>query len=202
MTPFTVTSTTIESSSPEMNPDETKDPTCKELYGPYPKAVPIPFLSSTNEGREGETPSDEVIESAKSISDLPRDYRDVGTPDEWVTRDGRMVRLTGRHPFNSEPPLSLLASYNFITPSSLHIVRNHNRVPQLTWEDHTLVVGGPLVPNALELSMDELAAMPSKEFPVTISCCGNRRKEVNMIKQTIGFSWGAGGVGKSTARSS
>lgn len=126
---------------------------------------------------------------------MPVDYRDKGTPDEWLPRDGRMVRLTGRHPFNSEPPLALLASYNFITPSSIHIVRNHNRVPQLTWEEHTLVIGGPLVPNPMELSMDALTGMPSKEFPVTISCCGNRRKEVNMIRQTIGFSWGAAGVG-------
>lgn len=157
--------------------------------------IPIPFLSSSNEGREGETPDEATINAAKTIFELPKDFRDVGTPDEWVPRDGRMVRLTGRHPFNSEPPLSLLASYNFITPASLHIVRNHNRVPQLTWEDHTLIVSGPLVSNPLELDMDTLAAMPTRELPVTISCCGNRRKEVNMIKQTIGFSWGAGGVG-------
>lgn len=119
------------------------------------------------------------------------DDRDVGTPDDWITRDGRMIRLTGRHPFNSEPPPSLLASYRFLTPVHLHIVRNHGAVPKLTWEDHTLCVGGPLVPQPMELSMGALAAMPAREMPVTVSCCGNRRKEMNMIKQTIGFNWGS-----------
>ena len=126
--------------------------------------------------------------------DLPRDYRDVRTPDGWIPRDGRMVRLTGKHPFNAEPPLDLLDT--FITPTNLHVVRNHNKVPKLSWDTHTLCIGGPLVTNPLKLSMDELVnTMPSLEFPVTLSCCGNRRKEMNLIKQTIGFSWGAGGVG-------
>lgn len=41
-----------------------------------------------------------------------------------------MVRLTGRHPFNSEPiPKRLFDS--FITPPSLHYVRNHGAVPQV-----------------------------------------------------------------------
>lgn len=117
----------------------------------------------------------------------------MDSPDEWIPRDGRLVRLTGKHPFNAEPPLECLDS--FLTPVHLHIVRNHSKVPRLSWEKHTLCVGGPLVAAPLELSMDELASMPTDEFPVTISCCGNRRKEVNMVRQTIGFSWGAAGVG-------
>ena len=41
-----------------------------------------------------------------------------------------MVRLTGRHPFNSEPiPKRLFDS--FITPPSLHYVRNHGAVPKV-----------------------------------------------------------------------
>ena len=33
-----------------------------------------------------------------------------------------------------------------------------------------------------------------EDIPVTLTCDGNRRKEVNMIKHTRGFSWGAGGT--------
>ena len=33
---------------------------------------------------------------------------DVGTPDAHVPRDPRLIRLTGVHPFNVEPPLSAL----------------------------------------------------------------------------------------------
>jgi nitrate reductase (NAD(P)H) len=122
------------------------------------------------------------------------DYRDVGTPDEWLPRDGRLVRLTGRHPFNVEPPMSELRKTRFLTPSSLHYVRNHGACPRLTWEEHTVVIGGQ-VPNPMELSMDELVAIaPHREIPVTLVCAGNRRKEQNMIRQTIGFNWGPCGV--------
>lgn len=31
---------------------------------------------------------------------------DKGTPDEHVPRDPRLIRLTGVHPFNVEPPLT------------------------------------------------------------------------------------------------
>jgi nitrate reductase (NAD(P)H) len=33
---------------------------------------------------------------------------DKGTPDEHVPRDPRLIRLTGVHPFNVEPPLTAL----------------------------------------------------------------------------------------------
>jgi nitrate reductase (NAD(P)H) len=170
---------------------------CRELYGPYPKAIPVPFLNSRNEAREGDTPAASVIAQAKTIFDVPADYRDVGTPDEWVPRDGRLVRLTGKHPFNVEPPLAILKQHRFITPSSLHYVRNHGACPKLSWKEHTVCVGGKLVPNALELSMDEIVAMEPRELPVTLVCAGNRRKEQNMIRQTIGFNWGPSGVSTS-----
>jgi len=34
------------------------------------------------------------------------DPKDIGTPDEWIMRDQRLVRLTGRWPFNCEAPLT------------------------------------------------------------------------------------------------
>lgn len=33
---------------------------------------------------------------------------DKGTPDSHVPRDPRLIRLTGVHPFNVEPPLTAL----------------------------------------------------------------------------------------------
>ncbi|KAL7569944.1 hypothetical protein ACA910_008604 [Epithemia clementina (nom. ined.)] len=193
------------SSSLEVTDDENKNygfekeseddqSSCLELYGPYPKAIPVPFLTVTNEGREGTTPASSVLENAKSVFDCPPDIRDVGTPDEWIPRDGRLVRLTGKHPFNVEPPLSILNEFKFITPASLHYVRNHGACPRLTWKEHTVLIGGPLVPVHLELTMDQIAAMPTRELPVTLVCAGNRRKEQNMVRQTIGFSWGPAGV--------
>eukprot|EP01051_Picozoa_sp_SAG22_P003114 SAG22_NODE_147_length_17533_cov_46.384536_13_plen_398_part_00 len=65
--------------------------------------------------------------------------------------------------------------------------------PKLAWDEHTLEIDG-LVGEKLSISMDELAAMPSITLPVLLVCAGNRRKEQNMVKQTIGFHWGAAGL--------
>lgn len=165
--------------------------TCEKEYGPYPKAIPIPFTS-----KDGSTPPAQEIAMATSYADLEKfpDHRDVGTPDEWLPRDGRLVRLTGRHPFNVEPPMSELRKTRFITPSSLHYVRNHGACPRLSWNEHTILVGGH-VTKPLEMSMDQLVNLAAhRELPVTLVCAGNRRKEQNMIRQTIGFNWGPCGV--------
>ena len=47
-------------------------------------------------------------------------------------------------------------------------------------------------------SMDSLAALPQHHVVVTIACDGNRRKELNMMRHTNGFSSGSGAV--STAK--
>lgn len=163
---------------------------CEKLYGPYPSSIPVPMTH-----KDGRTPSPYVIAKATNQFDLSSypDHRDVGTPDEWIPRDGKLVRLTGRHPFNVEPPLSVHEKYKFITPTCLHYVRNHGACPKLSWDEHRVRVGG-IVPQKLDLGMNDIASMPARELPVTLVCAGNRRKEQNMIRQTIGFNWGAGGV--------
>ena len=54
----------------------------------------------------------------RSFSDLLR-----------VKRHPALVRLTGRHPFNCEPPLPARKAAGFITPPPLHYVRNNGAVP-------------------------------------------------------------------------
>lgn len=121
------------------------------------------------------------------------DPRDIGTPDNWIPRHPELIRLTGKHPFNCEAPLPLLLKQGFITPTSLHYVRNHGPVPKLSWDTHKVVIDGD-VSNPLTLSMDDIAKLPYIEFPLTFCCAGNRRKEQNMVKKTIGFNWGAAAV--------
>lgn len=55
-----------------------------------------------------------------------------GTPDDWVPRHPELVRLTGRHPFNVEPPVWRIKDHGFISPNELHYVRNHGAVPRIT----------------------------------------------------------------------
>jgi len=47
-------------------------------------------------------------------------------------------------------------------------------------------------------TMDDIVALPSVDVTCTLTCAGNRRKEQNMHKQTIGFSWGSNGTSCST----
>ena len=56
---------------------------------------------------------------------------DLKTPDKDVPRDPRLIRLTGVHPFNVEPPLSDLFNEGFLTSPELFYVRNHGPVPNV-----------------------------------------------------------------------
>lgn len=128
------------------------------------------------------------------------DSRDEFTADNWVERNPSMVRLTGKHPFNAEAPLPRLMHHGFITPVPLHYVRNHGSVPKASYDDWTVEVTG-LVKKPMRFTMHQLETeFTSREFPVTLVCAGNRRKEQNMVKQTIGFNWGAAGVSTSVWR--
>ena len=124
------------------------------------------------------------------------DPRDAKTPDAWVPRHPGLIRLTGIHPFNVEPHLSNLMDCGLITPAPLHLVRNHGAVPKLDWDTHRVTVGG-LVDKAKTYTMDQLVKMKSITTPVLVVCAGNRRKEQNMRRQTIGFNWGAAGLSNS-----
>ncbi|KZT22954.1 molybdopterin binding oxidoreductase [Neolentinus lepideus HHB14362 ss-1] len=116
-------------------------------------------------------------------------------PDNWIPRSPALIRLTGKSPLNAEPPLTQLFDAGLITPTRLHYVRNHGEVPKLNWETHTLSVfsqPADILPNSRDFTMDELAELSSVCIPVTIACDGNRRKEVNLIKKSKGYGWGAG----------
>lgn len=108
-----------------------------------------------------------------------------------------MVRLTGKHPFNSEAPLSALFSSGFLTPQSLFYVRNHGAVPKVSPQqarDWKLRVHG-LVEQEIEFTIQNLKDLfPVVTLPVTLVCAGNRRKEQNIVAKGLGFNWGAAGV--------
>lgn len=122
---------------------------------------------------------------------------DLKTPDRHVERDPRLIRLTGAHPFNVEPPLTELFREGFLTTKNLHFVRNHGYVPEvkddqvLDWE---LSIEG-LVRYPVTLTLRQLLAdYEQHTYPITLVCAGNRRKEQNLVRKTNGFSWGAAGL--------
>ncbi|KZV71119.1 nitrate reductase [Peniophora sp. CONT] len=122
---------------------------------------------------------------------------DTRTPDNWVKRNPELVRLTGKHPFNAEATLSELMSAGFFTPAHLHFVRNHGAVPQIKkeeFESWTIRVHG-LVEREVTFSLSELKIrFETVTLPVTLVCAGNRRKEQNVVRKSLGFDWGAAGL--------
>jgi nitrate reductase (NAD(P)H) len=134
-------------------------------------------------------PNGPTGEYKKDIHVNGPDPKDKDTPDDWVPRNVWMNRLTGIHPFNVEAPVSLLRQHGFITPPTVHYVRNHGVCPKLSWHDHTIDISG-LVDRPMKISMAELVRLPTITVPVTLQCAGNRRKEQNMIQKGIGFNWG------------
>jgi nitrate reductase (NAD(P)H) len=150
-------------------------------------------------------PVDELGTDGPKVYPLPPKSRvnsvlpeDVKTPDNWVERDGRLIRLTGIHPFNVEAPLSELYDEGFLTTKDLHYVRNHGAVPKVEDDEiynWSFTVEG-MVENPIEISVRELikGGFEKVTYPVTLVCAGNRRKEQNIVRKTRGFSWGAAGL--------
>ncbi|KAK3030292.1 hypothetical protein RJ639_038385 [Escallonia herrerae] len=175
-------------------------PPSSEVTGPIKKPIMVvDDLSSDDDENESDY-IDAIKKGNTELEPSILDTRDEATADNWIERNPSMVRLTGKHPFNSEAPLTRLMHHGFITPVPLHYVRNHGPVPNASWESWTVEVCG-LVKRPARFTMDQLVTQfPVKEFPVTLVCAGNRRKEQNMVKQTIGFNWGAAGVSTSVWR--
>ena len=70
----------------------------------------------------------------------------------------------------------MLMKHSFITPASLHYVRNHGPVPRIRWSEHRLRVGG-LVSRPAEFTMDQLLSQfEHVDVTCTLTCAGNRRK--------------------------
>ena len=75
-----------------------------------------------------------------------------------------------------EPPLSALLGAGFVTPASLHYVRNHGPVPRIAWAEHRLTVRGAVDRPAV-FTMDELVSQfRHVDVLCTLTCAGNRRK--------------------------
>lgn len=81
--------------------------------------------------------SDEVEVPLPPPTTIPTEILEVDkkTPDAHVPRDPRLIRLTGVHPFNVEPPLSALFNEGFLTSPELFYVRNHGGVPHVKDEE-------------------------------------------------------------------
>jgi DMSO/TMAO reductase YedYZ molybdopterin-dependent catalytic subunit len=93
-------------------------------------------------------------------------------------------------PENSETPLETL--HGWVTPNRLFFVRNHFPEPRIDRTAWRLSVEG-LVDRPLELSWDDLVAMPQRSVFATVECAGNGRSFLQ--ERQPGVQWGAGAIG-------
>jgi DMSO/TMAO reductase YedYZ molybdopterin-dependent catalytic subunit len=107
--------------------------------------------------------------------------------DVWV--EERKVIVTAG-PENSETPLSSIRGW--VTPNRLFFVRNHFEQPAIDLASYTLSVEG-LVERPLELTWEELTALPERSLFATVECAGNGR---SFLREPVsGVQWGAGAIG-------
>lgn len=109
-----------------------------------------------------------------------------------MTRDALVV--WSEEPLLVETPAELLVETP-VTPVGRFYVRNHGPMPELDAGSFRLAVGG-LVREPLELSLDDLRALPRVEVVATLVCAGNRRAELAELAPIPGETpWGPGAIG-------
>ena len=109
------------------------------------------------------------------------------------TRDQRLIVLTNK-PMNAESPTSLLST--FLTPVNIFFVRNHFWVPQITEEEHKLVIELDDGAERQYTVADLRKNFKQHKITATLQCSGNRRAHMTRGSQpTNGLQWEAGAIG-------
>ncbi|KAL7050558.1 hypothetical protein ACKWTF_004122 [Chironomus riparius] len=98
-------------------------------------------------------------------------------------------------PYNAEPHLTQLVEH-FITPVGLFYVRNHLPVPDIDINEYELEVDITSTGVSRTFSMNDLKTKFEKAgVTAVVMCGGNRRSEMNAVKEVRGLGWGGGACG-------
>ena len=95
-----------------------------------------------------------------------------------------------RDPENLEFPFYALNSS--LTPNDQFFVRSHFPVPKINIDSWSLKVEG-LVEHPLDLSFDQLSALPTRTATIVMECAGNSR--IFLSPKVGGLQWELGAVG-------
>ncbi|XP_028757479.1 inducible nitrate reductase [NADH] 2-like [Neltuma alba] len=165
--------------------------------------VSLDFNFPPTNFEESKASSKDLDSSSEDENDA-EEWKDViqkanSEAESWMEHNASLPRVPGKNYINWEPPITLM-NHSFITPIPLHFVRNHGPTPNTRWDDWTVEVSG-LVKRPAEFTMNQLVnQFPSREFPVTLVCAGNRRAEQTMVRQSIGYNWRVGAASTSIWR--
>jgi DMSO/TMAO reductase YedYZ molybdopterin-dependent catalytic subunit len=119
------------------------------------------------------------------------DESDHDESDHDAPQQARAPRLAviSEEPLNAE---TLLARHmGVITPNAAFYVRNHFAVPDCEIAEWRLTIAGA-VETPVELTYEELRALPNRTLQITLECAGNGRMALR--PQAEGEPWGYGAV--------
>lgn len=128
-----------------------------------------------------------------------KNQESVSPSDPYFAEPARhpALQINSLKPFNAEPPASMLTD-SYITPSAIFFKRNHLPVPKVDPETYKLEIEG-LPGGAVALTLDELKSrFPKHTVTATLQCAGNRRSDMNKVKQVKGLNWGIAAIGNAT----
>ena len=131
-----------------------------------------------------EAAAEAAAAAAKAASDDP--YRNE--PERHPA-----LRMLSQTPCSAETPATLLGD-SYLTPNALFYVRNHHPVPQMEAADFSLEVSGPGMAKPRTYTLEQLKALPQVSVAASLQCGGNRRGELNSVRQTSGNAWGLGAI--------
>lgn len=103
---------------------------------------------------------------------------------------GERLISRGEEPLNLEMPFASLRE--FVTPNEKFYVRCHFPVPRIDPASWRLRLEGA-IDRPLELTLDELRAMPRSAAQATMECAGNGRSHLE--PKVKGVAWDLGAVG-------
>lgn len=138
----------------------------------------------------------DLLENYRIGNLIITDENPIISDDPYANDPSRLpvFRVNSQKPFNAEPPLDLLIN-NFITPNEIHYVRNHLPVPLVDTHEYALIIEG-LGVKSTKLTLEDIKTkFPIVKVTVAIQCAGNRRSEMNKVKQVKGLEWSGGAIG-------
>ncbi|KAK0304149.1 hypothetical protein LTR82_017289 [Friedmanniomyces endolithicus] len=122
------------------------------------------------------------------------DEQDEFSPDNWLRRRDKLIRLTSRHSLNAEAQLTALYNGGLKMPMSCTTCETTAQSRDSSVTFHTLEVvgdGKTLTPSINELK-DKFGPI---NIPVSLACDGGGRGEFKLITKSKGFSWESGATG-------
>ena len=98
-----------------------------------------------------------------------------------------------QQPLNAEPyPAALIE--HFRTPQSRFYIRNHGDIPQLEIDHEVDVIGHVESPFSFRLA-DLRGDFAERKVTAVLQCAGNRRANMQPVKETSGDPWSVGAIG-------